>query len=113
MFDYNHKCPIALLFVNNHLSLHLTQSNGKVAEEYTGYISVEGYDSLSECPGYDTKQCDGEIPEMMELWEMQSAPSLPLLRDPLWLGVVAPDRGHFYGANRTKLDTYAELNCLK
>ena len=29
---------------------------------------------------------------MQELWGMWSTPLLPLLPDPLWLGVVAPDR---------------------
>ena len=29
---------------------------------------------------------------MLELWEMQITPSLPLLQDPLWPGVVAPAR---------------------
>ena len=30
---------------------------------------------------------------MLELWGMQSTPSLPSLPDPLWPRVVAPDRG--------------------
>ena len=42
--------------------------------------------------GYDTKQSDGEVPVMLELWKMQSNPSLPSLPSPLWLGVVTPDR---------------------
>ena len=29
---------------------------------------------------------------MLELWEMQSTPSLSSLPGPLWLGEVAPDR---------------------
>ena len=45
-----------------------------------------------ECPGYDTKQSDGKVPVVLELWGMRSTPSLPLLPDPLWPGVVAPDR---------------------
>ena len=40
----------------------------------------------------DIKQFDGEAPVMMELWEMQSTPSLLSLTGPLWPGVVAPDR---------------------
>ena len=28
----------------------------------------------------------------LEIWGMQSTPSLPSLPDPLWLGVVTPDR---------------------
>ena len=45
-----------------------------------------------ECPGYDTKQFDGEVPAVLELWGMRSTPSLPSLPGPLWPGVVAPDR---------------------
>ena len=33
----------------------------------------------NECPRYDTKQSDGEVPVMLGLWGMQSTPSLPLL----------------------------------
>ena len=46
----------------------------------------------NECPGYETKQSDGEVPVMLELWGMQSTPLLPCLPGPLWPGVVAPDR---------------------
>ena len=45
----------------------------------------------NECPGYDTKQSDGEIPAMQELWGMWSTPLLPSLPGPLRPGVVAPD----------------------
>ena len=38
-----------------------------------------------------TKQSDGEVPVMLELWEMQSTPSLPLLPGPLWPRMVSPD----------------------
>ena len=34
----------------------------------------------------DTKRSDGEV------WGMRSTPLLPSLPDPLWPGVVAPDR---------------------
>ena len=33
----------------------------------------------NECPGYDTKQSDGEVPAVLELWGMRSTPSLPSL----------------------------------
>ena len=46
----------------------------------------------NECPAYDTKQSDGEVPAVLELWGMRSTPSLPSLPGPLWPGVVAPDR---------------------
>ena len=45
-----------------------------------------------ECPGYNTKQSDAEVPAVLELWGMRSTPSLPSLPGPLWPGVVAPDR---------------------
>ena len=38
------------------------------------------------------KQSDGKAPVILELWEMQSIPSLPSLPGPLWSGVVAPDK---------------------
>ena len=46
---------------------------------------------------YDTKQSDGEVPVMMELWAMQSTPSLLWLLGPLWPGKVASDRALFVG----------------
>ena len=38
---------------------------------------------------------------MLELWRMQSTPSLLLLPGPLQAGVVAPDKGPIYGLNST------------
>ena len=55
----------------------------------------------NESPGYGTKQSDGEVPVMLELWGMQSTPSLPSLPGPHWPRVVAPDKGPIYGLNRT------------
>ena len=46
----------------------------------------------NECPRYDTKRSDGEVPVMLKLSGMQSTPLLPLLQGPLWPRVVAPDR---------------------
>ena len=40
------------------------QSAGGV--EYTDCFSAEGYDSPNECPGYNTKQSDGEVLVMLE-----------------------------------------------
>ena len=71
-----------------------------LAVEYTDCFSPEG--TLNKCPGYDTKQSDGKVPAMLELWGMQSTPLLPSLPGPLWPGVVAPDEGPIYGLNRTK-----------
>ena len=62
---------------------------------------------------------------MLELWGMQSTPSLLSLPGLLWPAVVAPDKGPIYGLNRTKpwfleftvfafkLRIHAKLNCLK
>ena len=36
------------------------------AVEYTDCTSAEGYPP-NECPGYDTKQSDGEVPVMLGL----------------------------------------------
>ena len=55
------------------------------------------------CPVYDTKQSDGEVPVMIDLWGMQSTSLLPSLPGLLWLRVVAPDKFPIYGLNRTKL----------
>ena len=41
---------------------------------------------------------------MLELWGMQSTPSLPSFPVPLWPGEVAPDRGLSMGR--------IELNCV-
>ena len=49
---------------------------------------------------------------MLELWGMQSTPSLPSLSGLLWSGVVAPDRVLSMGQIEQKLCTYAKLNCL-
>ena len=49
----------------------------------------------NECPVYDTKQSDGEVPVVLELWGMRSTPLLPLLPGPLLPGVVAPDKAQF------------------
>ena len=41
---------------------------------------------------------------MLEIWGMQSTPSLPLLLGPLWPGMVVPDRALSMGE--------IELNCI-
>ena len=61
------------------------------AVEYTN-SSAERKDHLNECPGYDTKQSDGDVPVMLELWGMRGTPLLPSLPGPFWPGVVAPDK---------------------
>ena len=47
--------------------------------EYTDCIFAEGKTLPISVLIYDTKQLDSEAPVMLELWEMWSTPSLPLL----------------------------------
>ena len=68
----------------------MTLSAGSV--KYTDRASAERLDSPNECPKYDTKQSNGEASVMLELWGMQSIPSLLLLLCSLGPGVVASDR---------------------
>ena len=52
------------------------QSAGPV--EYTDCTSAEGHDSPHQrVSWYDTKQSDGEVPVMLELWGMRITLSLP------------------------------------
>ena len=79
------------------IKTYIAQSVGAV--KYTNGISAEGLPPpRNECPGYNTKKSDGEVPVLLELWGMRSTPLLPSL----WPGVVAPDKGPFCGLNRTK-----------
>ena len=71
------------------------------AVEYTDCTCAEGEDPHNECPRYETKQRYGEVPVMLDLWGMQSTPSLPLLPSPFWHGMVVPDRVLSMGWIRT------------
>ena len=73
-------------------------------EEYSDCISAEGVNPLNECPRYDTKNYDSEVPVMPEVWGMWSTPSLQSLPGPLWLEVIAPDTILSMGQ--------IELNCV-
>ena len=86
---------------------------------------------LSNKYGYDTKQSDGEVLVMLELWGRRSTSSLPSFPGPLWHWRVALDRVLSIGQielncvlmlnwiawNGTVLKfkrcTFAELNCFK
>ena len=87
------------------------QSSGAV--EYTDSFSAKSSSPPNECPGYDTKQSDGEVRVILELWGMLGTPSLPSLPGPLWLRVVAPDRILSMGWTELNRVLYARLNCLK
>ena len=58
--------------------------------QYTDCISA--WHPINECPDYDIKQSDCKASVMLELWGMQSIPSLLSLPGPLWTDEVAPDR---------------------
>ena len=70
----------------------------------------------NECPGYNTKQSDGESLVILELWGMWNTSSLASLPGPLWPRVVAPDKVPIYGLNRTKpwfgFTGFLHLNCV-
>ena len=68
----------------------IAQSAGAI--EYIDCFPAERLDPPHKCSGYYTNQSDGEVPVMLELWEMQSTPSLLPLSGPFWTGVVTPDR---------------------
>ena len=53
----------------------------------------------------ETKQSDGEVPVMLELWWMRSTPSFPSLQGPIWPGMVESDRVLCMGQ--------IGLNCLR
>ena len=63
-----------------------------------------------ECPGYYTKQSDGEVLVMLELCEMRSTPLLPLLPGPFWPGMRVPDRA--LPMNRIELSCVLMLNWI-
>ena len=58
----------------------------------------------NECPDIDTKQSDGEVPVMFDLWGIRSTPSLPLFPGLHWPGGIATDRALFMGQ--------IEINCV-
>ena len=62
-----------------------------MAVKHTDCISAERQDYPNDCPGYGTKQFDGEGTVMLELWGMQSTNSLPSLPGPIWPEVIELD----------------------
>ena len=59
---------------------------------------------------YDSKQSDGEVPVMQELWGMRSTPSLLLLRGPLWPRLFAPDKALAMGQiELNRLGKYTDI----
>ena len=58
----------------------------------------------NECHRYDTKQSEGEAPEILKLWRTRSTPSLPSLPGPFWPRDRAPYKVLSMGQ--------IELNCV-
>ena len=115
LYVYIHACTRSSICAHTHTSMYLythththTHQLAQLdrATECTNSInciSTEGLDFTNECPGYDTKQSDDQIPVMLELWRMQSTHSLLSFPGPLRSGVVVPDRVLCIGQ--------IELNC--
>ena len=66
--------------------------------------------SSNECPRYDAKQSDGEVPVMLELCGMRSPSSLLSVPGPLWSAMVAPDRVLSMG--QIELNSVLRLNWI-
>ena len=80
--------------------LVIAQSAGAV--EYTNNFSAEEVRIPNECAGYDTKQSDGKVPVMLELWECGVPLHCHRFQDhsgPEWKHLI----GLIYGSNRTKV----------
>ena len=78
-----------------------TRTQWAEAVKYTDYISTKGKTlPYNECLRY-IKQSDCEVPAMLELWGIQSTPSMPLLPGLPCLGEVALERVLLNGLNRT------------
>ena len=73
--------PLELMSVYSGSSTKkVTQLGGAV--EYTDKTK-NVWRLSNECPDNDTKQWDGEVPVMQEIWGMRSTPSLTSLPGPL------------------------------
>ena len=92
----NNQSVLYNLFDNSHI-LYIDCLVGWGCRIHRLHICREVRPLPNECPGYDTKQSDGEVLVMLELWGIRSNPSLSLLPGPLWPGVVATDKALFMG----------------
>ena len=88
--------------------LNIAQLAGTV--EYTDCTSSERYPPPKSVLDMTQNNLIGEAPVMMELWEMQSNPSLPSLPGPLWPGVIAPDRS--LSMDQIEPNCVLMLNCI-
>ena len=83
VFKYSYEIIIIIYEKNNLNQLTL---------EYTELHLCGGVRFPQRVSSNDSKQSDGEVAVMLELWGMRSTPLLPLLPGPPLTGVVAPDR---------------------
>ena len=68
---------------------------------------------LNKFPDYETNNSDGGVPIMLEFWGLNEYSFIAITprstlarRGSTWMVPI-------YGSNRTKVRTYAKLNCLK
>ena len=80
------------------------------AVEYTDCISAVGLDSPpSECPRYDTKQSDGEVPVILwqgPIYGLNRTNGILMLNWIVWLNWIAWNR------NVLTIKPYLHLNCV-
>ena len=76
--------------------------------EYADWISVERQDPHLTSALDMTIKSDGEVQVIMELWGMQSKPSLSLLSDPLSLEMVEPQM--VLSMSKIEVNSVLELN---
>ena len=88
-------------------TFHRFHAQSVGAIEYTDCMSAERQDTPKECPRYDIKQSDDELPGNEEYLFIAIAPRSTLA----WSGSTW--YGPIYGSNRTKLCNHVKLNCLK
>ena len=86
-------CPLDLMGMSLDITCSCENSDSflilfSFAALLAGAVGVR---NPNEWPKYNTKQFDGEVLTMLELWEMQSTPSLPLFPGSLWPRAVALD----------------------
>ena len=84
---------LRITFLNNSCYILMKKfALSAAALKYSDGFSEGGLDpSPNKCPGYNSKQYDGEVPVMLEIWGIRSTPKLSSLPGPLWPGVEAPD----------------------
>ena len=99
---HENRCILESMHIPTYARKHMLTQSVSAANTQTA-SPQRGKTPAKEYPGYDTKQSDGEVPVMLELWEMRSTPSLPSHPGPIWPEVVAPDRVLSMGQK--------ELNC--